>query len=152
MHREKGFTLTELVVTLILITIIATFFSIRVPSTAAFSLDGIVSNLLGDIRFTQILSMSFNDKFQIKFNTNNYAILNPDGTPYSHPDTGTTAVSLPSGLSLSASTSTIKFNGRGMPLNSSNVPLTTITTLTITSGSATRSILINPQTGFANET
>jgi prepilin-type N-terminal cleavage/methylation domain-containing protein len=149
MRQESGFTLTELVITLSIIAVIAAFFSLRTPTTTPFSITGASQNLLSDIRYTQVLSMSFNDNFQINFNASNYAILNPDGSPFNHPDTGTSPIALPTGISLSTTLSTIKFNPFGTPLNASDIPLTGVTTITLTSASTTQTILVNPQTGFA---
>jgi prepilin-type N-terminal cleavage/methylation domain-containing protein len=148
----KGFTLAEFVVTLLVISIIAVVISIRQPATAAFSVDTASDALLKDIRFTQVLSMSFNANYQIQFNATNYQILTPTGGAYQHPDGQVATINLPQGVSLSSPQSKIIFDDLGTPLDASSTPLAASITLTLSSGSDTRQISITPQTGFANET
>jgi MSHA pilin protein MshC len=146
---SKGFTLIELIVVMIIISIVATYVSMRNPNTSSFDLNSALKNLMLDLRLTKTLSMSLNSNYRLVLSASSYQIKNEAEVPFFNvaADSTTTSI-LP--LTISAST-TIIFNSLGQPLDNSNNVINTVTTITITDGTNSRSIEIEPQTGFIHE-
>lgn len=136
MRRMTGFTLIELIATILVIGILSAFISIRTPSTTTFSLSSFTEQIRRDIRYTQTLALSLNSNYSIIFTATNYTInpLPSDAARF-YP------VPIPTGITVSPS-STITFNSMGAPQSAS--------TITISDGVVTNTLTISPETGFIN--
>jgi prepilin-type N-terminal cleavage/methylation domain-containing protein len=150
-HTQRGFTLIELIVVIIIISLLAVYvFSILpVPS---LNLVTAATQLSDDIRYTQSLSMTKNQHYRlVKLSTDTYEILNSAGTPIVLAQ-GTTAT-LPSGVSFGAWTNLtnnlIAFDGRGIPYidAATATPLASTATINFTATGGTITVLVSPQTG-----
>ena len=146
---KTGFTTIELIVVLLLIGLLSAIIIMRLPPQAAYDLDAQKESLLRDLRLTQVLAMSYNQPYQIVFGPMSYQIQNQNGTPYAHPVSGT-ITTLPSDVTLSSTQGTVRFDNRGIPCNTSNNALTSPVTLTLTAGEETKTLVIEPDTGFAS--
>lgn len=147
----KGFTLIELVVVITLIGIMSAYVAIKEASTTPFDLDVEANKLLTDVRLARTLSMSFNQNYRfVVTSANTYQIKDASNTAYYNPAAESVTSNISSSFTLSPTT-TIAFNGLGQSMNASNVLNASAVTLTLSDGSHTRSITIEPQTGFIHE-
>ncbi len=149
----SGFTLVELVITLIILSILATTAYIQWPG-ATLTLSSAANKLAADLRYTQSLSMSANQRYRlVKTSANTYQIVNSSGTAVILPS-GASAVSLGSNIAFSSLTNIpnnlIAFDGRGVPYTDTGPPGTALATtavFTLSGGGETMTVSITPQTG-----
>lgn len=134
MRRTSGFTLIELIVMILVISLIALFFGIKTPSTSLYSLSSITEQLRRDIRYTQTLATSLNTDYSIILSTNSY-IISPS------PPNGAYLVSMPTGITLSPVS--ITFNSMGAPESGATITITA-------SGVGTNALTVSAETGFVN--
>lgn len=79
---QKGFTLIELVMVIVLIGILAVFVAPRLPSVTTTNAGAFVDKLRADIRYAQNLAMTRNQRYRVYFSTapspvpNGYAVVN----------------------------------------------------------------------------
>jgi MSHA pilin protein MshC len=132
--KFKGFTLIELVTTMILITIIMIFIGMNLPSTSTYSLSSVTEQLRRDIRYTQTLATSLNTSYSLIIAANSYSI-----SP--NPPSGAYTVTMPSGVTLSAVT--ITFSSMGAPASAATVTITA-------SGVGSNTLTVSQETGFVN--
>jgi prepilin-type N-terminal cleavage/methylation domain-containing protein len=195
-YRERGFTMIELVMVIVLISIVA---GVAAPvlfgNSSGIDTGVMVRKVLSDVRYAQSLAMrrsnipttnvsSPNFRYRIRFNvpdascayTNQYTIVNDsdsNGTWGENPN-GTTVVESGrapvtgaeyfcvqldtgdyAGLSVTANfggteTGTLEFDGLGIPYDSDGVKLLATATITVSKGTASRTILVTPYTGAAS--
>lgn len=149
--KKNGFTLLELIITISLISILSAYASVKYTSTAPFDLYSATKNLVLDIRLAKTLSMSLNRHYRIVFLTSStYQIQNESNVAFYNPTAKSTTTTLHSNVTISPLT-TIVFNTLGQPLSSSNALLTTQTTVSLSNGTNTKSITIEPKTGYIHE-
>ncbi|QMT61232.1 hypothetical protein [Legionella sp. PC997] len=134
MHRTSGFTLIELIVMILIITLVALFFGIKTPSVSLYSLSSITEQLKRDIRYTQTLATSLNTDYSIILSTNSYTI-----SP--NPPNGAYSVSMPTGITLSSVS--ITFDSMGAPASAATITITA-------SGVGTNTLTVSAETGFVN--
>jgi len=150
--KENGFTLIELVAVIVLVGILAFFFS-SYPPEQTIEINGQAEQLAGDIRFAQSLSMTHGTRYCIFFNTaqSQYQFRNSScTTAVAHPATGSTAYITLSNVTMALSnlsSSYIEFDTRGKPYTFTASASNATVTLTSTSSGTTRSISISPETG-----
>lgn len=155
--RERGFTLTEIVVTLLVVGIVAAIALPRMGNDPVL-VSTQADQLAGDIRYVQTLAMTKGQRYIISFpSASSYRILDSAGNPVVHPSNGSNAaITLASGITLAlASTpagNALGFDGLGTPYSVTtpatfNGPLTVQATITLTRDAATRQVTITPQTG-----
>jgi len=126
----RGFTLIELIMMIVLISILAVSVVPKFMDTSAISLQGGAAMAVADIRYTQELAMSTHTPKTIIFTTN---------------DTSYTVVSqtvdLPSRVAISSG-ATFTFNSLGEPTagGGSSVQITTV-------GGSTKTITVESYTG-----
>ena len=152
MHpRIKGFTLIELVVVITLIGVMSAYVAVKEASTTPFDLNVEANKLLTDLRLARTLSMSFNQNYRfVVTSSSTYQIKDANNTAYYNPAAERTTSNVSSNLTLNPIT-TIAFNGLGQSMNASNILNTSVMTLSLSDGSHTRTITIEPQTGFIHE-
>lgn len=154
-RRVEGFSLVELIVVMLTLSIIAVFAAPRWIGTTP-SLYAQNQQLLSDIRYTQSLSMSTGKRYRLNLNTpNSYSITDISGTAVPNPSTGANSVTLASNINFGSFTnlpnSLIAFDERGIPYTNATATTALLGTATIllTSSGVNRSIQITPGTGNA---
>lgn len=151
LSRNYGFSLVELVVIILILGIISTTLYFK-WSDSPFNLYSQAAMLANDIRYTQNLSISKNQRFRlVKTSTNTYQIQNSAGTPIIKPMDKSATVTLSSGVTfgtLTGITSKIIFNAQGIPYSDNpETPLTQTAVISLTSGGTTTTVAIYPETG-----
>ncbi len=151
MKNSRGFTLVELVIAILLLSVLA-FFSIPRNPGQSVNTVGLSDQLLADIRYVQSLSMTRGQRYCISFSTSGYQLGqgNSCGTPIAHPATGTTGSISLGGSSLSWTNlpnSYLVFNGKGVPYTDASTVLAADATVTIVYTGGTRVVTVSPETG-----
>lgn len=151
--HQQGFTLIELVIVILVISILSTFVIMNHPGTS-INLGAEAKQLASDIRYTQALAMTKGTRYYlIKLSSTSYQINNAAGTPVTLPS-GATSVTLTSGTTLGTLTNLpsdlIAFDGKGAPYTTSSSPgtaLASTATIPVTNGTTTFTVSILPETG-----
>jgi prepilin-type N-terminal cleavage/methylation domain-containing protein len=139
-YKAHGFTIIELIMVLALMGILGLAIITRnMPLRSSFDLSSLGDQLILDIRYTQILSLTLNGSYSIAINANNYQIKNPDGTNFNYPAVNSNPVTLPTGVTLSP-VQTITFGTNGRPSNAA--------TITLSVAGLSRTLTLRAQTGF----
>lgn len=149
-----GFTLIELLLVIIVIGIISVTLMPRwmaPPLNVSFE----ARRVLTDIRYVQALSMLSGQRYRwVRLSSNSYQITNQAGAALLLPSGGT-QVTFASGISFGSlgnlPNSLLAFNSMGIPYVDTGSPgtaLAAVATIPITGSGVTRTIQINPQTGF----
>jgi prepilin-type N-terminal cleavage/methylation domain-containing protein len=136
--KNLGFTITELIIAIVILGILAALLSIKLLSTST-NLHAQAAQLANDIRYTQSLSMARNDRYKLITTSSNYSI--KDGS-----DNTISTTTFESGMSFTAS-NTIIFNSKGTPYINDTTPLTSTMTMTLQTSDSTASVSIAPTTG-----
>ncbi|SCZ65168.1 prepilin-type N-terminal cleavage/methylation domain-containing protein [Thiohalomonas denitrificans] len=158
--RMHGFTLVELIIIVILLGILAVYAAPRLGGLSSYTLAASRSELLEAIRYAQEASMaSVDHQYQIdtgganKYRVRAYDLDNNNYSNVTSPLTGSSPFVADSGdwSGVSASVLTLSFDSRGYPCANvapCTTPMTTTRTITVSSGGS-RTITIEPITGFA---
>ena len=159
---NRGFTLVELVVVLLVIGILA-FFVLPRTSQNTLELWSQAEQLATDIRYAQTLSMTRGAAlgnqgrycifftatgYQFRHNSNSYAT--PCTTAVNHPATGSTAAIVLSGTAVGPANLTgnyLEFDTKGQPTSFTAPLLNATVTLNATGGP--RTVVVSPVTGKA---
>jgi len=148
--QQAGFSLVELIVTIVLMSILA-FAVLGRWSNQTVNLSAQAEQLAGDIRYTQSLAMTGGQRYRIDINAGagSYQIVTEAGGPVIHPATNTTApIALPAGVTISATTNAqIIFDGRGRPYSAPLTLLAADAVITLAGVAETRAVRVNPNTG-----
>jgi len=148
MKRTNGFTLIQTIMVLIVIALILGIFAtFAVPPQSALLAETFSASLLQDMRFTQILSMSQNQRYRLVTSASSYQIQNASGTAIVNPATNTTSISYPTGVTVSPATTTI-FDSIGHPYDASNVALSSSRVFTVSAATASKTFTVTAQTGL----
>lgn len=147
MKNHDGFSLLELLILLVIIGFVMALVNFSIPSKTSFQSDTFLGVFAQDLRLTQVLSMSQNQRYRIVIGASSYQILNQNGVAISHPETGAASIVYPTGLTLTPAT-TVIFDSLGQPYDGSSAALTSTLTFTISSGGNSKTVSITPQTGF----
>lgn len=145
--KLRGFTLIEAIVLIVILSILLTIGSVRMPSTDLFKTQSFSSILLSDLRLTQALSMSQNQRYRLVVTASSYQIQDENGVAILHPETNNSAITYPTGVSISPST-TLVFDSLGKPYNNSGTALSSTLNFTISSTGANQIVSVSPETGF----
>jgi len=153
MKRNTAFTIIELIVVMIIMAILATLVVSRWPGTK-ISLNAQAQQLASDIRYTQTLAMSRGGAYRLNVTASNYSITTLSGTAVNNPITGSATVTLGSGITITISPTNlpnnlITFNTAGVPYvdTTETTALSSAAVITLTSGTNTKTITIQPTTG-----
>ena len=153
---DGGFTLVELIVTLLVIAVIAVIAAPKMSSEQV-SVATEAEQLAGDIRYVQTLAMTQAQRYRINLTATGYTFTLADagGTAVIHPVTGSSApINLNSGTTIGLSpaglpNNLVAFDGRGVPYT--DAPATTAlaatATIVLSRGTASQPISISPETG-----
>lgn len=150
--KQNGFTIAELLIVIVLVSIVAV---IAVPRfVTSPNLDAQVQQLLGDLRYTQMLAITHGQRFRVNFTLpSSYGITDLSGTAIPNPSTGGNTITLPADITLSNLTNLpnnlIAFDEKGIPYSDSaaTTALSANATITLTRNNMNRSIVITQQTG-----
>lgn len=145
MRHSEGFTLVELVVVILVLTILAIAIYPRF-SESPLTLDAQAQRLAGDIRYAQSLSMTRGQRYCVFIDTTaaRYELRTTGCTSaVSHPATGDTSISLDR-VSLTAANLSIEFDTKGRPTTISSNATSVIT---LTMDDQTRRVNVSGATG-----
>lgn len=151
--KQRGFTITELVLVIVLVGLMGAYFIGNKMPSRALPLEAQAQQLAGDIRFTQALSMFQNVRYRANLSASgSYQILDSSGSAITLQSLGSTTATLAHGVSLSASTNYLVFDGQGTPYTSSTAggagtKATSDQTITLTTGSQSIVVGITRETG-----
>lgn len=152
--KMVGFTLIELTIVLLIISILAIFVMSNLPKTT-INVDAQANQLAGDLRYTQTLAMSRGNRFRLVITGNTYQIVNGStGSAITIPVAGATTVTLGAGITFGTLTNLpnklVNFDTQGIPYTDTLSPGTALAanaTIPITDGTTTKTVLISPTTG-----
>ena len=150
---SKGFTLSELVIVLALVSVLAVSVLTQWPGRA-LNLDGLAHQLAGDIRYVQSLSMTRGQRFRINFSVGppaSYSISDRTGaTPVAHPVVGVASVPIETSVTMTTSNTLLVFDGKGTPYSDGALPGTPLggdATVTLSHGTDSRMVTVSRETG-----
>jgi prepilin-type N-terminal cleavage/methylation domain-containing protein len=136
-YRNSGFTLIELIVTMVIVSILAAYAYARLNFTS-YNTGGCSETVKSSIRLAQkmaiakrstALAVSVSGSCAVTVGADSYPAL--------------------SGVSVTNS-GTVTFNGLGQP-SVGGTPLAAVRTLTIAGGGVTRFVCLEPETGYVHE-
>ncbi len=152
LKQQLGFTVVELLVVMILVSIVAVS---AIPRwTTSPMLDATIQQLLSDLRYTQMLAITHGQGFRMNFTLPSaYNITGLSGTAVPNLSTGANTTTLFSGVIISGVThlpnALIAFDGKGIPYvdSAATTALTVNATITLSANGTNRYIVVTPQTG-----
>ena len=146
MKKISGFSLIELIVVIVVLSIVAASVSLFMPARTVYQSDGFADVFLQDLRFTQLLSMSQNQRYKLIVNAGSYQIQNQSSVVFNNPETGAATNVYPAGVTITP-TGTYNFDSIGVPYNN-GVALAAVLNFSVTAGTTTTTVSITPGTGF----
>ena len=148
---NRGFTLIQLVIVLVVLGIIAAIVSANWPGTSP-TVSSEADRIASDLRYLQNLATTQHTIYRMNFSSSQYTFTQLDGTTaVNHPATGSNTIALPSTMTLTTTNlpnNYVVFNSKGTPeTDTSGTALATNATVAVTNGSVTSTITITPDTG-----
>lgn len=156
---QRGFTLVELVVTVLLLSILAAALWQRAPARESLTLLGRAEQLASDIRYAQALSMTTGERHCLVFEPSS-------GPPYTgyrlrrdascasaaeHPAGATQPVAVCLGAACVSAAGIaagqLQFDGLGVPQSPAGTALGGAAVITLADDGGSRQITVSPQTG-----
>ena len=143
---SRGFTLTELVVTIIIATVLAAFAVARI-STGGFEAEGFANEVAATVRYAQKIAISQRRNVAVGVAGNALSL--------TYPDAGGAAVHKPPGSDpFTISKSGVSLTGTGITFSALGKP-SSGTTLTVTGGDTpptVKTITVQAETGYVQYT
>jgi prepilin-type N-terminal cleavage/methylation domain-containing protein len=153
MMAQRGFTLIESIMTIMLIVIIILFAMPRLPDVSPTKAGALIDKLQADVRYAQNLAMTRHQRARVTFQINGYTVT-LGGNPVADPATGGNfSVTLNAGDYAGVSITSIGFSGNYVEFDSLGVPydsggaLAAAKSVTVTGG---QTITVAAQTGAVN--
>ena len=155
-RNNRGFTLVEVTVVVVLIGIIAAVVFARSISTDQINVVGQVDKIRNHIRYAQSMAMKRNEVWVISFNATQYWLSDITLNPVKLPGVTTATISLTDlGVSITGNAFAVYFDPLGIPYHSyvdknNNDPITSekTRTIAISGGSESRTLTVTPGTGL----
>ena len=149
MRRSRGFTLTELIIVIVMLGVVTSFaISKAMPQAGQATLGYQATQLAGNLRHTQMLAMAWGKELRFTPNSTTYAVtcvtvsVSPctsTSTPvYDIGQAANFTVTLANGVTISGSA--VDFNIVGKP--------SAAATFTLTASGQTRTVTVAANTGF----
>lgn len=137
-----GFTLIELVITIVLIGIIAIYAAPKLSSITDFEDDAEATSFISRVRYVQHKSMATGGGYRIDFNStgNVYRVFDHTGAAENFPDLSSNTVTV---NSLTSSVGSVYFNYLGQPTDNSGTLLTTNVNVSVSG----KTFVITPYAG-----
>ena len=150
--RSRGFSLFELVLVLVIVGVLAVFAMPRLTSVPDLTLSAASAQLAAHIRYAQSLAMSRGQRYRVGFTANTYQITDGGGVPIVQPMTASTgpvaiAPATLAGFNPPLTGDYVEFDTRGRPYVNAATPLAVTVNFTLTSGGASASVALAPETG-----
>lgn len=137
-----GFTLTELVIVMVIVTILSALAISRI-NTQSFDTEGFANRATAMVRYAQKLAISQRRTVVVVTTASNIRLCYTDAAcasaVHEPPGTDPFSYNAPSGVSLSATT--VSFNGLGRPAAGARITVT---------GDVARTITIEAETGYVH--
>ena len=153
-RNNRGFTLVEITVVVILIGIIAAAVFARSISTDRINIVGEVDKIRNHIRYAQSMAMKRNDVWVISCDATQYWLSDITLNPVDLPGATSNRISL-ADLGVSMNAFAVYFDRLGIPYHSytdedNNTPVTAGNprNIAISAGSESRTLTVTPQTGL----
>ena len=147
---DQGFTLIEIVIVLLLISIFAVVAVVRQPHIDT-TLRAQADILATHLRYAQMRALNSNEIWGIGFTNNSYWLFRNSNTPAHRrrlPAQDEVVVDLgPKGITLSTAAALVAFDTWGRPL-ADNLPLAANLPVTLTKEGGSQSLSITRNTGF----
>ena len=146
----------ELIVVIVVLAIIAVVVTPKTPTKEPYQVDGFAKVFIQDLRFTQVLAMSQNQKYRIEVGTGSLQIKNAAGIAINNPETGSATFSYPAGVTIAMianptvlTPTVVYFNSLGKPYQSNGTTATSGDLIfTITAGTSTKTVTVTQRAGF----
>jgi len=159
MNKEtSGFTLVELVIVIVLISILTVYAVVKWPSDSEIMLPTQASLLANHIRHTQALAMHWGQPLRLTVGAGGYSVscvtasasAPCNNNPVIDPVTNQPfSIALESGISLSGAN--VDFDTLGRPVSGATIITSTpARTFTLSADGVSQSVLLEPLTGFAS--
>ena len=151
-RRIAGFSLFELVLVLIVVGVLAVYAMPRLTDAPEVTLSAVGARLAANIRYAQSLAMSRGQRHRVAFTATSYQLAGAGGAAIVQPLTASSApISVApatlGGYDPPLAGGYIEFDTRGRPYVDATTPLAGSATITITSGSASATVTVFPETG-----
>jgi MSHA pilin protein MshC len=156
-RATRGFTLTELVVVIIIATVLAAVAIARID-TKAFDTEGYANRAIAMVRYAQKIAISQRRPVAVVITAGNPGTIKlcytdlacSGGNVREPPGTNVFQHSSPNGVAVGGTLAPgFRFDSLGKPYDSAGAELTTPMTITVT-GDITRTITVQPETGFVH--
>jgi MSHA pilin protein MshC len=149
-NHQRGFTMIEIVVVLIILAIMAPFVITRV-TTDTNNLITQAEILKSHLRYAQLRALNDTVSWGIYFTGTNSYTLYKSGTTANDllPGENSQTRTLPTDITITSGIgSTTAFNEWGSPVDAGGTPVTVTQTITLAQGTTTSNITITKNTGF----